>query len=154
MSHIRQQIREAVIERLRASGEFGLVDEELRAGRDLQRDEFPLALVGVTDKTVSLGKGPAGTRRQTRQVTVVVRVGHQLDDLSTIHARLDDLTVVAEELLADPSQLGVGALLDWGYVETGVPDHAAYEAGYGVLPIVFSGTLTTLEGRPQANLHS
>ncbi|WP_427145185.1 hypothetical protein [Rhizobium pisi] len=153
MSHIRTQLRDAVIERLRTSGAFALTATKLRRGLGFDRDQFPLATVAVTDKSDTVGRGQIGQRPQTRTMTVEVRVALHLEDVDLMNGKLDDLGVTVEQLLADPRELGVGSFKEWSYLGSADLDDGMAEFGFVELPMIFTGTLSTLEGNPSANLH-
>lgn len=154
MSHIRTQIRDAVVARLRAAGGFGLVDARLRKLRSIQSDQFPLALVSVSDSAIPVGKNPPGQRPLQRQVIVHVQI-HEIADVQELDERLDSLAVRVEETLSDPASLDFGKVLDWTYAGTSEPDEEeAKEYGTSSLTVTYRGTVTTREGQPSQNIHS
>lgn len=154
MSHIRTQIRDAVVTRLRAAGGFGLVDARLRLLRGIQSDQFPIALVSVADSAVPVGKNPPGQRPLQRQVLVAVQV-HDVADVEELDTKLDDLAIKVEEALTDPQALGFGQTLDWTYVGTSAAhEEEAKEYGTSSVTVTYRGTVTTREGEPSINIHS
>jgi len=153
MSHIRTQIRNAVVAQLRAAGGFGVVDARLRVLRGIQSDQFPIALVSVADAGTAVGKNPPGQRPLQRQVIVSVQV-HDIADVEELDEKLDDLAVKVEEALTEPSALGFGKVLDWTYAGTSAAhEDEAKEMGTSSVTVTYRGTVTTPEGKPSINIH-
>ncbi|OHV83651.1 hypothetical protein [Rhizobium sp. LCM 4573] len=153
MSHIRTQLRDAVVARLRAGGDFGLVEPRLRMLRGVQSDLFPLAFVSVSDSAIPVGKNPPGQRPLQRQIVVNVQV-LQIADVEELDEKLDALAAKVEETLTDPATLDFGKVLDWTYVGTSEPTELeAEEQGTSSLRVTFRGIVTTKEGSPSTNIH-
>lgn len=153
MSHIRTEVRNAVVAKLRAAGGFGLVEPGLRILRGIQEDQYPIAFVSVSDAGMPVGKNPPGSRPLQRAIKVDVVVGSVNDDVD-LDEDLDSLAGRIETALSDPSTLGFGKVLDWSYVGTEMPSaEKAAEYGFAAAKVTFRGTVTTQEGQPSTNIH-
>lgn len=153
MSHIRTQIRNAVVAKLRADGGFGLVEPGLRILRGIQEDQYPIAFVSVSDAGMPVGKNPPGSRPLQRALRVDVVIGSVNDDVD-LDEDLDTLAGKIEVSLSDPKVLGFGSVLDWSYVGTEPPSASkAEEFGFAAAKVTFRGTVTTQEGQPSTNIH-
>lgn len=151
MAHVRTQLRNAVIARLKTVSSVAIACSRLRLTRQVQGDEFPIAAVAVTEAGSPVGRGAPGQRPVRRDFSVRVQLATELaegaDDL------LDAIAVDVEKALADPSGLGVGSLTDWAYVGTGDIDGDAAEAGLAVIALNWRCAMTTLDSDPETNLH-
>lgn len=153
MSHIRTQIRHAVVNRLRTAGSFGLVAPRLRVLRGIQSDQFPVALVSVSDSAITVGKNSPGQRPLQRQVIVSVQLV-DIADVEELDGKLDDLAIKVEESLTDPTSLDFGKVLDWTYAGTSAAhEDEAKEMGTSSVTVTYRGTVTTREGQPSTNIH-
>lgn len=151
-AHVRTQIRKAVQARLEASGAFALVCGELRLLLATQDDDFPAAAVQVTESDTPVGRGQPGHRPIRRDMSVTIIVALRIDDAD--EEGLDALTVTVEKALADPTGLGVGALVDWRPVATGSLHGGFAERGLAAIPVTYACAVTTAEGVPQTNIHA
>lgn len=98
--------------------------------RSFQRNDFPLAIVSVSETaSVSAANGTPGNRQLQRdfQISVTLGIHEEMDDAETA---LDELSVVAEKALVRPSALGVGPLLFWKYLGSGAPTGQPTEDGF------------------------
>lgn len=153
MSHIRTTVRNAVVERLREVGGFGLVGPALRILRGFQDDHFPVAFVSVSDAGTPVGRNPPSSRPLQRSLTVTISIG-SIDDPERLDETLDALAAKVEVALSDPTTMTFGKVLDWSYVATEWPSPADVEEyGFAVAKVVFRGTVTTPEGQPSVNQH-
>jgi hypothetical protein len=154
MSHIRSQIRDAVVEKLRASGAFASCFPATRFGRDIQQNEYPAAFVAVSDSGSVVGRNPPGSRPLQRAITCEVLIAVRANAEDADEA-IDDLAVAVEVALNDPATIGFpGKVLDWTYGATSAPASQFEEHGFIAATVTHRGTVTTLEGRPEANLHN
>lgn len=154
MSHIRTDIRNAIVSRLRAEGGFRLVEPGLGILRGIQEDQYPVAFVSVSDAGMPVGKNPPGSRPLQRALKIDIVVGSINDDVD-LDEDLDSLAAKVEISLNDPKVLGFGNVLDWSYVGTENPSaSAAAEFGFAAAKVTYRGTVTTREGQPSQNIHS
>lgn len=149
MAHIRTQIRDAVVARLRTVDGLALAAGYGRTARGLQRNDVPAAFVRIAEVAAPAFKSGRILRRSL-SVAIDVLVSSLEDDIDT---RLDDLAVKIEAALADQESLGVGALLEWQYAGAtpGVVDVG--EEIHGSLSLTYTCSVSTEAGKPSTNIH-
>lgn len=152
MAHVRKQLRDAVIARLGTVAAIAGAYPQSRASRAFQNDEFPVALVAVSETASRDGKNPEGQRAIRRSLVVTVRLGIRDDDENAEDV-LDACAVETEKALAVSADLGVGSLAGWVYAGTTVIQPYAVSDGM-LLAVQLSYTcdVLTLDVAPETNL--
>ena len=151
MPHIRTQVRDAVVARLRTVDAFACVAPFGRAARNFQKNEIPAALVRVSENLSPVGKIRPRVVRRELTVTIDLLASLTSGDVDTA---LDDLSIPIEVVLADPSALGIGSLVEWRPVATAPGVFDLGEEVYGRLTITYACAVSTTEGVPTANIHA
>lgn len=149
MPHIRTSVRNAVIARLKTISGLKLVCSFGRTARSFQTNEIPVAVVRVNEVTAPVGK--VRPRAISRDMSVVIDLIEAADD--DVDTYLDDLSALVEQVLANPSDLGIGPLTDWRLSSTSSQNFALGDSVYGSLALTYAASVSTLEGNPTSNAH-
>jgi len=153
MAHVRTQLRKGVQARLATVAALSGVHDESRIVRGFQQDDFPLALVGVTE-TVSGVSDSQGQRVYTRGMSVSIRLCVE-DDVENAEDALDGLAVAVEKALLKSSDLGVGKLQQWRLANTSPVTPVAVSEGYMLSQtLTYSCDVMTADSTPETNLLS
>lgn len=149
MAHVKTQVREGFIRVLSELPEIVSAHPASRLLRSFQRNDFPLAIVSVSESaSVSAANGTPGNRQLQRdfQISVTLAVHDETVDAEDA---LDELSVVAEKALVRPSALGVGPLLFWKYLGSGAPTGQPTEDGFMLTQtLTYSCTVRTTDTDP------
>lgn len=129
MAHVKTQVREGFIRVLSALPDLVSAHPASRLLRSFQRNDFPLAIVSVSETaSVSAANGTPGNRQLQRDFQIAVTLSVH-DETTDAEDALDELSVAAEQALVKPSALGVGKLLFWQYLGSGAPTGQPTEDG-------------------------
>ncbi|MBY5684826.1 hypothetical protein HFO32_22140 [Rhizobium leguminosarum] len=156
MAHIRTQVRNAFKALLSAEiGELH-VHNESRILRGFQADNWPVILVSVTENTRPSNDPPGlGMRKITRDITVSLRVGERsaFDDPE---AKVDDMCIKIEKVLANPVALNIGKLWNYAIAGATAPEIEPISEDMGIVSVIVpvSFTLETLEFNPEQNANA
>ncbi|MGX9991610.1 hypothetical protein ACS4RR_021005 [Rhizobium sp. Z1P35] len=151
--HIRTQVRKGVKAHLSAAVGDVHVHYASRENRKFQPDNFPLALIAVTESPRPSSEPPGG-RIVDHDVLVNLKVSERtaFDDLED---RIDAMCLRVEIAMASPGDLGFGKYSNWKIGATSPP----FEEAMGdetvvwsvVIPITF--TVSTLDTDPGRNIN-
>lgn len=149
MTHVKTQIRNGVIEVLKALPDFASAHSASRMLRKFQSTDFPLAIVSVAENVAVSGvNGTPGHRQLQRDMQISVTIGIH-EETSDAEDTLDELSVLVEKTLAKPSSLGVGKLLFWRYNGSAEPTGQPTEDGLMLIQTLnFSCSVRTTDTDP------
>jgi hypothetical protein len=147
--HVRTQIRDAVIARLRTVNALACVGPYGRTARPFQRNDVPAAIVRASETISPITKNRPRAMRRDLSITVTLLAALNADDVDTV---LDDLSVDVEIALADPTSFGVGHLVEWRLTSSELGSAAMGEDVYGSLTLTYVASITTVEGVPNSNV--
>jgi len=153
MAHVKRQIRDGVKGVLKALPELVSVHSESRLCRSAQRNEFPMALVAVSESVELADKNPVGNRilQRNMNIAITLAVRDTNDDAEDV---LDDLSVAVEKALLMPSTVNAGKLMFWRFSGSGTMSGEPTEDGIIVVqPLNFSCSVLTKDSTPDINLH-
>jgi hypothetical protein len=151
MAHVKKQVRDAVKARLETVAGLSLVADESRIVRPFQSSQFPLALVLVSESIAGVNASQ-GKRVQTRALTIGIRIGVQ-DEADDVENTLDAIAVDVEKAFANPSDLGIGKLMQWEFAGSSSLSHMPVSDGT-LLTVMMTYTcvVQTMSGAPETNL--
>lgn len=153
MAHVKRQIRDGVKGVLKTLPDLASVHSESRTYRAAQRNEFPMAIVSVSENVELADKNPVGNRvlQRNMQIAVTLAVRDAHDDAEDV---LDDLSVAVEKALLMPSSVNAGKLMFWRFTGSGSMSGEPTEDGIiMVQPLNFSCSVMTKDTEPDVNLH-
>lgn len=154
MAHVRKQVRDAVIARLKT--EFGdeFVGDAVRLMRPFQKADLPFIAVVVGDEVSFADSNPPGYRVQQRNFEIAVRACVHEDDENALDT-LDLIATRIERCLLDGAVLGVGRLANWRLAGTRGPDPQPTDEGMLIAATTtYTTTMLTLDGKPETNHQS
>jgi len=153
MAHVKRQIRDGVKGVLKTLPDLASVHSESRLYRSAQRNEFPMALVSVSESVELADKNPVGNRvlQRNMNISVTLAVRDTNDDAEDV---LDDLAVAVEKALLMPSSINAGKLMFWRFNGSGTMSGEPTEDGIILVqPLNFSCSVMTKDTEPDVNLH-
>ncbi|CAN7330356.1 hypothetical protein [Neorhizobium tomejilense] len=154
MAHVRKQMRDAVIARLKS--EFGdeFVGDAVRLMRSFTKSDLPFVAVVVSDTVAPTDNNPPGCRVDNRGFIIAIRACVHEDDEDALDV-LDVIGTRIETSLVDGSVLGVGRLLNWRLGGTVGPEPQPVSDGTLIASTTtFTAGMFTLDADPETNLHS
>jgi len=152
MPHVRTQLRNAIKTRLSTVSSIKAAHNMSRLLRPFQDDNFPVALVAVSENVTQSPGSMIGQQPQTRSYTIHVRLGVEGDE--DVEERLEQLAVEVEKAMLRPD-FGIGRITNWRY--GGAEDLSPVEIDCGLLcsqVLTFGGDIMTLDSAPDTNLHT
>lgn len=155
MKHIKQQIRDGVKSVLSSIPELTSVHSESRLLRYFQRDEFPVALVSVSENIQTTSNLPAGNRVLQRNMNIGITLAAHGESVNA-EDELDTLSIAVEKALVLPSNIGAGLLLFWNYNGSTSTSASASTTEDGTLiaqTLNFSCTVRTKDTDPTININ-
>lgn len=153
MPHLRTQIRDAVIARLKAGvpGVDGRVHGRTRLLRQFQPHDIPTILVRVDEVAPTIvTRVPPRAMRRMLMVSVDALVAIE-DDAGDIDAALDDLGTDIEAALSKDS-FSPAAADDWRMAGATVGPMAGVDDTYAALSVTYACSLTAVEGDPTTSV--
>ncbi|WP_343314047.1 hypothetical protein AAIB41_02565 [Brucella sp. BE17] len=153
MAHVKRQVRDGVKNVLKTLPELASVHSVSRTFRSAQRDEFPMALIAVSETIEFADKNPIGSRLLQRNINIDVTLAVR-DSVEDAEDILDDLSVSVEKALLMPSSIGAGKLMFWRFNGSGAMNGEPTEDGLIIVqPLNFSCAVMTKDITPDVNLH-
>jgi hypothetical protein len=154
MAHVRKQVRDAVIARLKR--EFGdeFVGDAVRTMRPFQKADLPFIAVVVGDRVTPADNNPPGQRILQRDFDVAVRACVHEDDVDALDT-LDAISTKIELALINGGVLDVGRLANWRCSGTVGPELQPTDEGILIASTTsFAASMFTLDADPESNLQS
>ncbi|MDX1216312.1 hypothetical protein GOL99_12280 [Sinorhizobium medicae] len=152
MPHVRTQLRNAIKTRLSTVPSVKGAHNMTRHARDFQSDNFPAALVAVTESSSPNSGGLIGERPVTRRYKVDIQIGVD-EDAVDAEDIIDAVCVDVEKAFVMPD-FGIGKVTNWAYAGTTAID--AQPTSSGVLLVetmTYTCDIQTLDSSPDINLH-
>ncbi len=152
MPHVRTQLRNAIKTRLSTVPSVKGAHNMTRHARDFQSDNFPAALVAVTESSSPNSGGLIGERPVTRRYKVDIQIGVD-EDAVDAEDIIDAVCVDVEKAFVTPD-FGIGKVTNWAYAGTTAID--AQPTSSGVLLVetmTYTCDIQTLDSSPDTNLH-
>lgn len=153
MPHVRTQLRNAVKTRLSTIPSIKGAYNMTRHARDFQADNYPAALIAVTEASSPNPGGFIGERPVTRRYKIDIQIGVDEDTVDAEDV-IDSVCVDIEKALTKPD-FGIGKITNWTYAGTSAID--AQPTASGVLlveTVTYTCEIQTLDSAPDQNLHS
>jgi len=153
MTHVKRQVRDGVKSVLSTISDIASVASESRLYRSAQRDEFPMAIVSVSENVELADKNPVGSRVLQRNMNISITLAVR-DTNEDAEDALDELSVAVEKALLMPSSISAGKLLYWRFNGSGAMSGEPTEDGLIIVqPMNFSCSVLTKDDDPTTNLH-
>lgn len=153
MPHVRTQLRNAIKTRLSTvpsvKGAYNLT----RHAREFQSDNFPAALISVTESSFPNPGGFIAERPVTRRYKIDIQIGVDEDTVDAEDV-IDSVCVDIEKALTKPD-FGIGKITNWTYAGTSAID--AQPTASGVLlveTVTYTCEIQTLDSAPDINLYA
>ncbi len=152
MPHVRTQLRNAIKTRLSTVPSVKGAHNMTRHARDFQSDNFPVALVAVTESSSPNPGGLIGERPVTRRYKIDIQIGVD-EDAVDAEDIIDAVCVDVEKAFVKPD-FGIGKVTGWAYAGTSAID--AQPTASGILLVetmTYTCDIQTLDSSPDINLH-
>jgi hypothetical protein len=152
MSHVRTQLRNAVKTRLSTVPAIKAAHNMTRLGRDFQDDNFPIALVAISETSSVNPGGLVGERPVTRSYKIDIQIGVAEDEVDAEDI-IDAVCVDVEKAFVKPD-LGIGKITNWRYSGTSAIDGQPTATGMLLTEtLTYTCDIQTLDAAPDQNLH-
>lgn len=153
MPHVRTQLRNAIKSRLETVPGIRAAYNLSRIERIFQTQNFPNALVNLSEAVSPQPGGFVGQQPVTRTYRIDIQLG-VLDVDDDPEAAVDALSVEVEKALIRPD-FGIGKIQNWHLVGSGAGETAKIECGTVVSQVLtYTADIQTLDSAPDQNLHS
>lgn len=151
MPHVRTQLRNAIKTRLETVSGIRAAYNLSRLTRQFQSQNFPNALVNLTENVTQSAGGLVGQQPVTRSYRIDIQLGI-LEDGDDPEAAVEALAVDVERALIRPD-FGIGRVTNWRLVGSGAGEVAEIECGNVVSQVLtYMADIQTLDSAPDQNL--
>jgi len=152
MPHVRTQLRNAVKTRLSTVSSLKGAHNITRLERGFQADNFPVALIAISESGATQPGSFEGSKPVTRSYQIAIEVAVQ-EEMADPEDALDAVCLDIEKAMTS-SEFGIGAVQNWRYLETSpVHDRPTASGSLIAQTIIYSGEIQTLDSEPDRNLH-
>ena len=153
MPHVRTQLRNAIKTRLSTVPSVKGAYNMTRHARDFQADNYPAALIAVTEASSPNPGGLIGQRPVTRRYKIDIQIGVDEDEVDAEDI-IDSVCVDVEKALVLPPA-GIGQISNWAYSGTTAIDGQPTSGGMLLVEtMTYTCEIQTLDSAPDTNLHT